>query len=177
VSEDRAAPDDREAREAREADRRRTIAYLDLEEQRGPVDLLDDDTIRALLSADPRIAVIGASSRRERASNDVMASLIARGFDCVPVNPNERSVLGRQSYPTLAAAVEATGPIDIVDVFRRSELCPPHAVEAVDAGAQCLWLQLGVVSWEAAAIAAEAGLGVVMDRCLKVEARRLLGAD
>jgi uncharacterized protein len=170
VSEDRAARDDREA------DRRRTIAYLDLEERRGPVELLDDDTIRALLSAGPRIAVVGASSRPQRASNDVMASLLARGFDCVPVNPNERSVLGRQSYPTLAAAVEATGPVDIVDVFRRSELCPPHAVEAVDAGAQCLWLQLGVVSWEAAEIAAEAGLGVVMDRCLKVEARRLLGA-
>jgi uncharacterized protein len=169
--------DDRARDRPREpdADRRRTIAYLDLEEGRGPVELLDDDTIRALLSARPRIAVIGASSRPERPSNDVMASLIARGFDCVPVNPNERSVLGREAYPTLAAAVDATGPVEIVDVFRRSELCPPHAREAVDVGAQCLWLQLGVVSWEAAQIAADAGLGVVMDRCLKVEARRLLG--
>lgn len=156
-------------------DRRRTIAYLDLAEGRGPVELLDDETVRSLLEAGPRIAVVGASSRTERASNDVMASLLARGFDCVPVNPNEREVLGRTAYPTLVAAVEATGPVEIVDVFRRSELCPPHATEAVEVGAQCLWLQLGVVSWEAAQIAADAGLGVVMDRCLKVEARRLLG--
>jgi uncharacterized protein len=156
-------------------DRRRTIEYLDLTENRGPVELLDDETIRALLQSRPRIAVVGASSRPERASNDVMGALLARGFDCLPVNPNEREVHGRTAYPTLAAAVEATGPIDVVDVFRRSELCPPHATEAVEVGAQCLWLQLGVVSWEAAKIAADAGLGVVMDRCLKVEARRLLG--
>jgi predicted CoA-binding protein len=123
----------------------------------------------------PRIAVVGASSRPERASNDVMKSLLARGFDCVPVNPNERSVLGRDCFPTLAAAVEATGPVDIVDVFRRSELCLPHAHEAVEVGAQCLWLQLGVVAWDAAKVAADAGLGVVMDRCLKIEVRRLLG--
>ncbi len=156
-------------------DRRRTIAYLDLAEGRGPVELLDDATIRALLESGPRIAILGASSRPERASNDVMGALLARDFDCVPVNPNEQEVHGRTAYPTLAAAVDATGPIDIVDVFRRSELCPPHATEAVEAGAQCLWLQLGIVSWEAAQIAADAGLGVVMDRCLKVEARRLLG--
>ncbi|HEU4674276.1 MAG TPA: CoA-binding protein [Candidatus Limnocylindrales bacterium] len=130
--------------------------------------------VRALLESGPRIAVVGASSRPERASNDVMAYLLGRGFDCVPVNPNEREVHGRTAYPTLAEAVEATGPVDIVDVFRRSELCPPHAEEAVAVGAQCLWLQLGVVSWEAARIADEAGLGVVMDRCLKIEAARLL---
>jgi uncharacterized protein len=165
----------RDERDDGDADRQRTIAYLDLVEGRGSVELLDDATIRALLQSGPRIAVVGASSRPERASNDVMAALLARGFDCVPVNPNEREVLGRTAYPTLAAAVAATGPVEIVDVFRRSQLCPPHAVEAVEVGAQCLWLQLGVVSWEAAEIAADAGLGVVMDRCLKVEARRLLG--
>ncbi|HEY3523053.1 MAG TPA: CoA-binding protein [Candidatus Limnocylindrales bacterium] len=122
------------------------------------------------------MAVVGASSRPERASNDVIGYLLGRGFDCVPVNPNEREVHGREAFATLAEAVETTGPVDIVDVFRRSELCPPHAEEAVAAGAQCLWLQLGVVSWEAARIADEAGLGVVMDRCLKVEVHRLLGA-
>jgi predicted CoA-binding protein len=159
-----------------EDDRRRTIEFLDLAEGRGPVELLDDATIRALLLSRPRIAVVGASSRPERPSNDVMAALLERGFDCVPVNPNETEVLGRTAYPTLAAAVEATGPVEIVDVFRRGALCPPHAEEAVAVGAQCLWLQQGVVSWEAARIADEAGLGVVMDRCLKVEARRLLGA-
>jgi predicted CoA-binding protein len=156
-------------------ERRRTIAFLDLAEGRGPVELLDDATITALLRSEPRIAVIGASSRPERASNDVMGYLLRRGFDCVPVNPNEQEVHGRPAYPTLAGAVEASGPVDIVDVFRRSELCPPHAEEAVEVGAHCLWLQLGIVSWEAAKIAADGGLGVVMDRCLQVEVRRLLG--
>ena len=94
----------------------------------------------------------------------------------MPVNPNERSVLGIQAFPTLADAVAATGPFDLVDVFRRSELCVPHAREAVTAGARCLWLQLGVVNWEAAAVAHAAGLGVVMDRCTAIEWRRIGGS-
>jgi uncharacterized protein len=93
----------------------------------------------------------------------------------VPVNPNEREVAGIVAFPTLAAAEAATGQFDIVDVFRRAELCAPHAREAVAAGASCLWLQLGVVSWEAARIAHEGGLSVVMDRCTKVEWRRIGG--
>ena len=78
-----------------------------------------------------------------------------------------------RAYPTLAAATAATGPFDIVDVFRRSELCVPHAHEAVAAGARCLWLQLGVVDWEVARIAHEGGLSVVMDRCTAIEWARL----
>ena len=70
---------------------------------------------------------------------------------------------------------EAPGPIDMVDVFRRSELCVPHAREAVDIGARTLWLQLGVVNWEAARIAHDAGLAVVMDRCTAIEWRRIGG--
>ena len=91
----------------------------------------------------------------------------------MPVNPNEREVLGVPAFATLADAVDETGPFDIVDVFRRSELCVPHAHEAVAAGAACLWLQLGVVNWEAAKIADEAGLGIVMDRCTAIEHRRI----
>ena len=99
--------------------------------------------------------------------------LVGAGFDCVPVNPNESTVLGRPAFATLAEAVATTGPVDIVDVFRRPELCVEHAREAVAVGASCLWLQLGVVNWEAAAIAAAGGLSVVMDRCTAVEHRRL----
>ncbi len=77
------------------------------------------------------------------------------------------------AYPDLAAAVAATGPFDLVDVFRRPAECPVHAREAVAAGARVLWLQLGIVSWEAARIAHAGGLGVVMDRCLSVELWRL----
>ena len=102
-------------------------------------------------------------------------ALLARGLDCVPINPKVETVQGVRAYPTLAGATAATGPFDIVDVFRRSELCVPHAREAVAAGARCLWLQLGVVDWEAARIAHEAGLSVVMDRCTAIEWGRLAG--
>jgi uncharacterized protein len=91
----------------------------------------------------------------------------------VPVNPNERSVIGIPASRTLAEAVAETGPFDIVDVFRRSELVVPHAEEAVATGARCVWLQLGVVNWEAARIASAAGLSVVMDRCTAIEWRRI----
>jgi predicted CoA-binding protein len=154
-------------------ERARTIAYLDLEEGRGPVPLLDDRGVGELLATTRRIAVIGASDDPARPSNDVFRQLSAQGLDCVPVNPNVAAVGGVTAYPTLAHAVAATGPFDIVDVFRRAELCPPHAQEAVDAGARCLWLQLGIVDWTSARIAHEARLSVVMDRCLWVEWRRL----
>ena len=91
----------------------------------------------------------------------------------MPINPNVGQVLGAPAFPTVAAAVAATGPFDIVDVFRRSELCAPHAHEAAAVGARCLWLQLGVVNREAARIAAVAGLSVVMDRCTAIEVRRI----
>ncbi|MEO8462891.1 MAG: CoA-binding protein, partial [Chloroflexota bacterium] len=105
--------------------------------------------------------------------NDVFRYLRDRGFECVPINPNVREVLGQPAFSSLAEAVAATGPVDIVDVFRRAELCIPHAREAVAAGAQCLWLQLGVVNWEAARIAVDGGLSVVMDRCTAIELKRL----
>jgi uncharacterized protein len=117
--------------------------------------------------------VVGASSNPARPSYGVFQYLLEHGYECVPVNPNEREVLGFAAFPTIAEAAAETGPIDIVDVFRRSELCLPHAEEAVEVGAVCLWLQLGVVNWEAARIASEAGLGVVMDRCTMIEHHRI----
>jgi predicted CoA-binding protein len=146
---------------------------LDVEEGRGPVRLLDDEEVARLLREARRIAVIGASSNPGRASNSVLETLLEAGFDCVPVNPNEREVLGRKAFPSLAEAAAETGAFDIVDVFRRPELCEVHAREAVAVGARCLWLQLGIVNWEAARIAAEGGLTVVMDRCTAIEVRRL----
>ena len=128
-----------------------------------------------MLRATRRIAVIGASSDPTRPSHGVLRTLVGLGLDCVPVNPNEREVLGLAAYPDLAAAVAATGPVDMVDVFRRSDLCVPHAVEAVAAGASVLWLQLGVINWEAARIARAGGLEVVMDRCTAIEWRRIGG--
>jgi len=119
--------------------------------------------------------VVGASSDPGRPSFGVFRYLLDQGLECVPINPNERAVMGVSAYPTIVEAVEATGPFDLVDVFRRSELCVPHAHEALAAGATCLWLQLGVVNWEAARIAHAGGLSVVMDRCTTIEWRRLVG--
>ena len=134
-------------------ERRRTEAILDLQEGRGPVPILDDAAITELLRSRPRVAVIGASDRPGRASRDVFLALLRAGVDAVPVTPTFASVGGVAAYPDLAAAVAATGPFDLVDVFRRAEECPAHAREAVAAGARVLWLQLGIVSWEAARIA------------------------
>lgn len=155
------------------ADRARLADLLDLQEGRLPVPLLDDDAIAALLRARPRVAVVGASDRPGRPSREVFVALRRWGLDAVPVTPRFAEVAGVPAHLDLATAVAATGPFDIVDVFRRAEDCPPHAREAVAAGAQVLWLQLGIVSLEAARIAHAGGLGVVMDRCLSVELWRL----
>jgi predicted CoA-binding protein len=120
-----------------------------------------------------RIAIVGASPDPTRPSNEVMSYLLSAGYDCVPINPGAAEILGVPAFATVDDAVAASGPVEVVDVFRRSELCVPHAEEAVAVGARCLWLQLGVVNWEAARIAAGAGLSVVMDRCTKIEHSRL----
>ncbi len=120
-----------------------------------------------------RIAIVGASPDSDRPSYGVMRYLLEQGYRCVPVNPMTDAVLALPSHPTLEAAVAAGGPVDIVDVFRRSEYAPDIARSAVAVGARTLWLQLGVVSWEAARIAAAAGVEVVMDRCTAIEHRRL----
>jgi predicted CoA-binding protein len=152
-----------------EADRARD--FLDLEEGRGPVPILSDDHARELLARAKRIAVVGASPKPQRTSNSIMRYLMGVGYECVPINPNWDEVLGQKVYRSVVEATEATGRFDIVDVFRRSELTPDVARDAVAAGAGCLWLQVGVVNWEAAQIASEAGLAVVMDRCTMVEHR------
>jgi uncharacterized protein len=154
-------------------DRHWTRAVLDLQEARGPVPILDEAAAAKVLRSARRIAIVGASPDPGRPSYGVMRYLIHHGYECVPVNPNVRDVLGLASFRTVVEAVAETGPVDIVDVFRRSELCLPHAEEAVAVGAHCLWLQLGVVNWEAATIAAAGGLDVVMDRCTAIEHRRL----
>jgi predicted CoA-binding protein len=159
----------------RAAERARAIAYLDLEEDRGPVPVLDGDAAGEMLRSSRRIAIVGASTNPARPSFGVFRYLVHQGYDCVPVNPAARDVLGIPAFRTLREAADATGPFDIVDVFRRSELCPPHAREAVEIGARCLWLQLGIVSWEAAQIARDGGLAVVMDRCTAIEHRRIRG--
>ena len=154
-------------------DRQRAADMLDLQEGRGRVPVLEGSAPSELLGRAQRIAVVGASSSPDRPSYGVMRYLLSQGYDCVPINPNVSEVHGRPAFPTLEDAVADGGPFDIVDVFRRSELTVPIAEAAVRTGSRALWLQLGVVNWEAARIASEAGLDVVMDRCTAIDHRKL----
>jgi len=131
-----------------------------------------DRVLLELLSVRPVIAIVGASSRTERASHTVMRRLIEEAYLVVPVNPNETEVLGRRCYPDLRAIPHR---VDLVDVFRRVEATPEVARAAVEVGASILWLQLGVINAEAARIARAAGVIVVMDRCTLIEHERLIG--
>jgi predicted CoA-binding protein len=131
-----------------------------------------DLELTELLRRRPVIAMVGASARSDRPSHSVMESLMDQGYPVIPVNPNESSVLGQRCYPDLHAVPRR---VDLVDVFRRPEHTPAIARAAAEVGARTLWLQIGVVNEEAAAIARAAGLVVVMDRCTKVEHGRLIG--
>jgi predicted CoA-binding protein len=117
------------------------------------------------------IAVVGLSSKRYRPSFGVAEYLKDAGFRIIPVNPFESEVLGEKSYPTLDSIPE---PIDVVDVFRRSEFVPEIVEAAIRIGARAIWMQEGVIHEEAAAKARAAGLQVVMDRCILKEHRRML---
>ncbi|WNQ13622.1 CoA-binding protein [Paenibacillus aurantius] len=124
------------------------------------------ERIKEMLRDAGNIAVVGLSDNPERVSHMVAAAMQTRGYRIIPVNPNAGEILGEKSYPSLTDIPE---PVDIVNVFRRSEQVVPIAEEAVKIGAKVFWLQQGIVNEEAARIAAEAGLEVVMDRCIKVE--------
>ena len=127
----------------------------------------------AILRATRTIAMVGASANASRASNFVATYLLAEtDYEVWFVNPRETEILGRPVYPSLA---ELPGPPDLVDVFRRPADLPEVADEAVAAGASTLWLQLGLRDEAVADHAAAAGLGVVMDRCVKIEHARFRG--
>ena len=112
------------------------------------------------------IAVVGLSSKRYRPSYGVAEYLQRAGYRIIPVNPNEREVLGEKAYPNLDAVPEA---VDVVDIFRRPEFVPGIVEAAIRKGAKTVWMQEGVVNQDAARRAREAGLSVVMDRCILKE--------
>jgi uncharacterized protein len=134
----------------------------------------EDRELRAMLGDVHTIAVVGLSSRPHRPSYEVARYLQEHGYRIVPVNPNEIEVLGERAYPTLA---DVPDPIDVVDVFRRAEETPAIASAAVAAGARVLWLQEGIVNEEAARIATEGGLEVIMGVCIKHVRERLIGEE
>jgi predicted CoA-binding protein len=126
--------------------------------------------VSEILASARTIAVVGLSHKRFRASHGVAEYLKRAGYRIIPVNPRETEVLGERSYPDLDAVEEA---IDIVDIFRRSEFVPEIVEAAIRKGAKLIWMQEGVVHEEAAGRAREAGLAVVMDRCILKDHRRL----
>ena len=132
-----------------------------------------DPEIPVLLREARTIAVVGLSSKTWRASNSVAGYLQEHGYRIVPVNPAETEVLGEPSYPTLAE-VPRDVAIDIVDVFRRAEHTPEVARQAVEIGAKVLWLQEDIVSEEAARIATEGGLAVIMGVCIRNVRERVM---
>ena len=119
-----------------------------------------------------RIAMVGLSANPFRPSHFAAIYLMSEGYDVTPVNPRESKVLGLPSYPSLAAIPE---PVEIVDIFRETAAVPAIVEEAIAAGAKVIWMQLGVIHEEAAERASQAGLEVVMDRCMKIEHARFFG--
>lgn len=133
---------------------------------------MQDQDISTILNDVKTIALVGASDNPSRPSYGVMAYLLTKGYEVTPVSPKlaGKTLLGQTTYATLA---DIPHPVDMVDVFRNAEAAYGVAQEAIDIGAKVLWLQLGVINEQAAVLAKQAGLKVVMDRCPKIEIPRL----
>jgi predicted CoA-binding protein len=133
----------------------------------------EERELRSLLGKASVVAVVGISSKQWRASHEVASYLQRHGYRIVPVNPNEDEVLGEQSYASLLD-IPKDVHVDVVDVFRRAEHTPEVARDAVAIGARMLWLQEGIVSEEAARIASDGGLEVIMGVCIMKVRERLM---
>jgi uncharacterized protein len=131
-----------------------------------------DDQLRQILQQARVIAVVGLSNNPARPSYGVTRYMQSQGYRIVPINPELTEAFGETAYPDL---LSVPFEIDLVDIFRRSELVLPHVDEAIQKGVKTVWMQLGVRNADAAQRAQAAGLAVVMDRCILVEHRRLLG--
>lgn len=132
-----------------------------------------DDQLRRILDGARTIAIVGLSDREDRSSYGIGEFLYDRGYDVIPVNPNISEFHG---IPAVATLADIEVPIDVVNVFRRAELTPDIARQAVQAGAGTLWLQLGIENDKAMEIAEAGGLEAVQDRCIAVT-YRMLGLD
>ena len=126
--------------------------------------------IPSILKKYKTIAVVGLSPKSQRPSNMVARYLIEAGYTVIPVNPGQDEILGLKCYPNLPAIPL---PVDIVDIFRQAGDVPPIVEQAIEIKAKVVWMQLGIVNEEAAQKAQEAGLAVIMDRCIKVDHQNL----
>ncbi len=134
--------------------------------------MIDIPTLRRILQQNRVIAVVGLSANWYRPSYFAAKYLQEHGYRIIPVNPRYEEILGEKCYPTLCDIPE---PVDVVQIFQRADQVLPFGEEAIDIGAKVVWMQLGIVNEEAAERARQAGLDVVMDRCMKIEHARLFG--
>jgi len=132
----------------------------------------DIKDLRRILTDYKRVAMIGLSDDWSRPSNFAAKYLLDHGFEVIPVNPKYPEILGQKCYSDLR---DIPQPVDIVDLFQRVERIPPFVDQAIEIGAKVVWMQLGIIHQEAAQKARDAGLEVVMNRCMKIEYARLFG--
>lgn len=134
--------------------------------------MTDIKDLRRILNDYKRVAVVGLSADWSRPSNFAAKYLLDHGFEVIPVNPKYDEILGQKCYAGLS---DIPGPVDVVDLFQRVDRIPPFVDQAIEIGAKVVWMQLGIIHEEAAQKARDAGLEVVMDRCMKIEYARLFG--
>lgn len=132
----------------------------------------DIQTLRRILATNRKIAVVGLSANWYRPSYFAAKYLIDHGFEVFPVNPNYGEILGRECFPELKSLPQK---VDVVDIFQKAERVPALVEDAIEIGAKVVWMQLGIEHEQAAGRAREAGLEVVMNRCMKIEYARLFG--
>ena len=132
--------------------------------------LSGDDKVGKLLAEAKTIAVLGLSSKPEKDSYQVAAFLKEKGYRIIPVSPVQKEILGEKAFASLNDIEE---PVDIVNVFRKPDQIVPHALEAIRLKPKAFWMQLGIENREAAELLTDAGIDVVMNRCIKVEHSRL----
>jgi uncharacterized protein len=131
---------------------------------------MDNELLKDILTHAKSIAVVGLSRSPGKESHKVARYLQGQGYSIIPVNPYAEELLGEKSYPDLLSIPE---PVDIVNIFRPSSAVMPIALQAVEINSGSLWMQVGIVHHEAARLAAQAGMRVIMDRCIMVDHRRL----
>ena len=134
--------------------------------------MTDIRDLRRIMIDYKRVAMVGLSTDWSRPSNFAAKYLLDHGFEVIPVNPKYPEILGQKCYADLS---DIPTPVDIVDLFQRVERIPPFVDQAIEIGAKVVWMQLGIIHQEAAQKARDAGLEVVMDRCMKIEYARLFG--
>lgn len=134
--------------------------------------MADIATLRRILRENRTVAVVGLSPSWHRPSYFAAKYLLDHGYHLIPVNPRQQVILGQRCYPSL---LEIPEPVDVVNLFRKAQDVPPLVDQAIRIGAKVVWMQLGIVHDKAAAKALDAGLEVVMDRCMKIEYARLFG--